>query len=65
MQQVFQKIISDLESQFLAKEEAIRMMLVAAIAGEHMVIVGPPVLRNPPWFDLSPSRSMPIILNIF
>ena len=41
------------------------MMLVAAIAGEHMVIVGPPVLRNPPWFDLSPSRSMPIILNIF
>ncbi|MBL93573.1 MAG: ATPase [Myxococcales bacterium] len=42
MQQAFQHIISDLESKFLAKEDAIRMMLVAAVAGEHMVIVGPP-----------------------
>jgi len=31
-----------LEQQFLGKEEAIRLMFVAAIAGEHMVMVGPP-----------------------
>ena len=42
MSQAFQTIISQLESQFLAKDEAIRMMMVAAVAGEHMVLVGPP-----------------------
>jgi MoxR-like ATPase len=40
--QAIQSVIADLESQFLAKEEVIRMMMVAAIAGEHMVLVGPP-----------------------
>lgn len=42
MYQAFQSVIADLESQFLAKEEVIRMMMVAAVAGEHMVLVGPP-----------------------
>lgn len=42
MYQDFQSVIADLESQFLAKEEVIRMMMVAAVAGEHMVLVGPP-----------------------
>ena len=42
MSQAFQTIINELQSQFLAKDEAIRMMLVAAVAGEHMVLVGPP-----------------------
>ena len=38
----FDAIRRDLEQKFLAKEEIIRLMLVAAIAGEHMVLVGPP-----------------------
>ena len=29
-------------AQFLDKQEIIRLMTVSAIAGEHMVIVGPP-----------------------
>lgn len=31
-----------LEQQFLGKEETVRLMFLAAIAGEHMVMVGPP-----------------------
>ncbi|MDQ3031733.1 MAG: AAA family ATPase [Myxococcota bacterium] len=31
-----------LESTFLGKTETVRLMLVAAVAGEHMLIVGPP-----------------------
>lgn len=31
-----------LEAQFLGKEEVIRLLFVSAIAGEHMVMVGPP-----------------------
>ncbi|MEM9190024.1 MAG: AAA family ATPase [Myxococcota bacterium] len=31
-----------LESTFLGKSEVVRLMMVAAIAGEHMVLVGPP-----------------------
>jgi MoxR-like ATPase len=38
----FDAIRRDLEQKFLAKEEIIRLMLIAAIAGEHMVLIGPP-----------------------
>ncbi len=31
-----------LESEFLGKEEVIRLLFVSAIAGEHLVMVGPP-----------------------
>jgi MoxR-like ATPase len=31
-----------LEQQFLGKEEVIRLLFVSAIAGEHLVMVGPP-----------------------
>ena len=31
-----------LEAQFLGKEETIRLLFVSAVAGEHMVMVGPP-----------------------
>jgi MoxR-like ATPase len=31
-----------LEAQFLGKEEIIRLLFIAAVAGEHMVMVGPP-----------------------
>jgi MoxR-like ATPase len=31
-----------LEQTFLGKSETVRLMLIAAIAGEHMVLVGPP-----------------------
>ncbi len=31
-----------LEAQFLGKEEMIRLLFISAVAGEHMVMVGPP-----------------------
>jgi MoxR-like ATPase len=37
-----QEVARVLGSHFLDKQEIIRLMLVSAIAGEHMVIVGPP-----------------------
>ena len=42
MSQAFQSVIGHLQSQFLAKDELIKMMMVAAVAGEHMVLIGPP-----------------------
>jgi MoxR-like ATPase len=38
----FDGIRRALGQQFLAKDEIIRLMLIAAIAGEHMVLIGPP-----------------------
>lgn len=38
----FDAIRRELSQKFLAKEEIIRLMLIAAIAGEHMVLIGPP-----------------------
>jgi MoxR-like ATPase len=38
----FQEVARVLNSHFLDKQETIRLLLVSAIAGEHMVIVGPP-----------------------
>ncbi len=38
----FQEVARVLNSHFLDKQEIIRLMLISAIAGEHMVIVGPP-----------------------
>jgi len=40
--QRLQHVARTLESTFLGKSEAVRLMLVAAIAGEHMVLIGPP-----------------------
>lgn len=40
--QCFQTIASTLNAQFLDKQEVIRLLNISAIAGEHMVIVGPP-----------------------
>ncbi len=37
-----QQVARSLEATFLGKSEAVRLMLVAAIAGEHMVLIGPP-----------------------
>ena len=31
-----------LEAQFLGKEEIVRLLFISAVAGEHMVMVGPP-----------------------
>ena len=31
-----------LEARFLGKDEVIRLLLVATIAGEHAVLIGPP-----------------------
>jgi MoxR-like ATPase len=40
--QKLQQVARTLESTFLGKSEVVRLMLIAAIAGEHMVLVGPP-----------------------
>lgn len=37
-----QQVARTLEGTFLGKTETIRLMLVAALAGEHMVLIGPP-----------------------
>ena len=36
------QVAHTLEGTFLGKSEIVRLMLVAAVAGEHMVLVGPP-----------------------
>lgn len=38
----FDAVRRTLSRQFLAKDEIIRLMMIAAIAGEHMVLIGPP-----------------------
>jgi MoxR-like ATPase len=38
----FQRVQDALCSQFLGKEETIRLMLICAAAGEHLVLIGPP-----------------------
>jgi MoxR-like ATPase len=38
----FQGVARQLNAHFLDKQEIIRLMLVSAVAGEHMVIIGPP-----------------------
>ncbi len=35
-------IAQQLESRFLGKEEVIRLLLIAVVAGEHAVLIGPP-----------------------
>jgi MoxR-like ATPase len=40
--QRLQQVARTLEASFLGKSEPVRLMLVAAIAGEHMVLIGPP-----------------------
>jgi MoxR-like ATPase len=37
-----QQVARTLESTFLGKSEVVRLMLIAAIAGEHAVLIGPP-----------------------
>ena len=36
------QIAQHLESRFLGKEEVIRLLLIAVVAGEHAVLIGPP-----------------------
>jgi MoxR-like ATPase len=38
----FQEVARILNAHFLDKQEIIRLLVVSAIAGEHMVIIGPP-----------------------
>jgi MoxR-like ATPase len=48
----FQEVARQLNNQFLDKQEIIRLMLVSAIAGEHMVIVGPPGTAKSAMIDM-------------
>jgi MoxR-like ATPase len=36
------RVASTLDQQFLGKDEVIRLLLIAVVAGEHCVLVGPP-----------------------
>ena len=40
--QALTQVAHQLEGTFLGKSETVRLMLIAAVAGEHMVLVGPP-----------------------
>jgi len=40
--QRLQLVAQKLESSFLGKSETVRLMLVASVAGEHMLLIGPP-----------------------
>ncbi|MBN8609755.1 MAG: AAA family ATPase [Deltaproteobacteria bacterium] len=40
--QRLQMVSQKLESSFLGKSETVRLMLVASVAGEHMLLIGPP-----------------------
>jgi MoxR-like ATPase len=42
LQQRLQQVASVLSGQFIGKDEIIRLLLVAVIAGEHAVLLGPP-----------------------
>ncbi|MBA3502170.1 MAG: AAA family ATPase [Deltaproteobacteria bacterium] len=48
----FQELARQMGSQFLDKQEIIRLMTVSAIAGEHMVIVGPPGTAKSAMIDM-------------
>ncbi|MCX5741430.1 MAG: AAA family ATPase [Proteobacteria bacterium] len=48
----FQEIARTMGAQFLDKQEIIRLMMVSAIAGEHMVIVGPPGTAKSAMIDM-------------
>ena len=38
----FQEVARTLNTHFLDKQEIVRLLMVSSIAGEHMVLVGPP-----------------------
>lgn len=38
----FRQVGNQLNSNFLNKEEVVRLLIISAIAGEHMVLIGPP-----------------------
>src|SRR5215216_992712 len=48
----FQELARQMNAQFLDKQEIIRLMTVSAIAGEHMVIVGPPGTAKSAMIDM-------------
>ena len=48
----FQDVARQMGAQFLDKQEIIRLMTVSAIAGEHMVIVGPPGTAKSAMIDM-------------
>ena len=51
-QAAFQDLARQMGAQFLDKQEIIRLMTVSAIAGEHMVIVGPPGTAKSAMIDM-------------
>ncbi|MEW5851255.1 MAG: AAA family ATPase [Myxococcota bacterium] len=42
MREKFQRLQEALSAQFLVKDEPIRLMLISAVAGEHLCLIGPP-----------------------
>jgi MoxR-like ATPase len=48
----FQDVARTMNAAFLDKQEIIRLLMVSAIAGEHMVIVGPPGTAKSAMIDM-------------
>src|SRR5687767_9979248 len=48
----FQEVARILNAHFLDKQEIIRLLVVSAIAGEHMVIIGPPGTAKSAMIDM-------------
>ena len=48
----FQDLARQMNAQFLDKQEIIRLMTISAIAGEHLVIVGPPGTAKSAMIDM-------------
>src|SRR5688572_14163254 len=48
----FQDLARQMNGQFLDKQEIMRLMTISAIAGEHMVIVGPPGTAKSAMIDM-------------
>lgn len=48
----FGELARQMGSQFLDKQEIIRLMVISAIAGEHMLIVGPPGTAKSAMIDM-------------
>ena len=55
-----QEVGTRLQQQFLAKEEIIRLLLIAVLAGEHLLLIGPPgSLPQQEWKERKVHPSFP------
>ena len=48
----FQEVARHMGGHFLDKQEIVRLMMISAIAGEHMVVIGPPGTAKSAMIDM-------------